>query len=58
MSSITQVSETMQAILTNRAKALERQTGFVERSSAHLDGPIFSQTTVLTWMQQPAASYS
>src|SRR5947209_18768263 len=58
MSSIAQVSETMQTILTSRAKALERETGFVERSTAHLDGPIFSQTTVLTWMQQPDASYS
>ena len=58
MSSRAQVSETMQTILTSRAKALERETGFVERSTAHLDGPIFSQTTVLTWMQQPDASYS
>jgi hypothetical protein len=58
MSSISQVSETMQTILTSRAKALERASGFVERSTAHLDGPIFSQTTVLTWMQNPDASYS
>jgi len=58
MSSIAQVSEIMQTILTSRAKALERETGFVERSSAHLDGPRFSQTTVLTWMQTPDASYS
>ena len=58
MSSLSQVSETMQTILTSRAKALERESGFVERSSAHLDGAIFSQTTVLTWMQTPDASYS
>src|SRR5436305_11110448 len=58
MSSIAQVSETMQTILTSRAKALERETGFVERSTVHLDGPIFSQTAVLTWMQRPDASYS
>ncbi len=58
MSSISQVSETMQTILTSRAKALERESGFVERSTAQLDGPIFSQTTVLTWMQTPQASYS
>src|SRR5438552_13917199 len=58
MSSISQVSETMQTILTSRAKALERESGFVERSTAQLDGPIFSQTTVLTWMQTPEASYS
>ncbi len=58
MSSITQVSDTMQTILTSRAKALERASGFVERSSAQLDGPIFSQTTVLTWMHTAEASYS
>src|SRR5947208_13613949 len=58
MSSIAQVSETMQTILTSRAKALERETGFVERSTAHLDGPIFSQTAVLTWMHTSQASYS
>src|SRR5438552_6824860 len=58
MSSISQVSETMQTILTSRAKALERESGFVERSTAQLDGPIFSQTTVLTWMQIPDASYT
>jgi Transposase DDE domain len=58
MSSIAQVSETMQTILTSRAKALERESGFVERSTAQLDGPIFSQTTVLTWMQNAEASYS
>jgi len=48
----------MQTILTSRAKALERETGFVQRSSVELDGPIFTQTTVLTWMQTPDASYS
>ena len=58
MSSRAQVSETMQTILTSRAKALERETGFVERSTVHLDGPIFSQTAVLTWMHSPQASYS
>src|SRR5438270_5877195 len=58
MSSISQVSETMQTILTSRATALERASGFVERSTAQLDGAIFSQTTVLTWMQTPNASSS
>ncbi len=57
MSSISQVSETMQTILTSRAKSLERESGFVERSSARLDGPIFSQTMVLTWMQTAEANY-
>src|SRR6266704_5998456 len=58
MSSRAQVSETMQTILTSRAKAVERETGFVSRSTVHLDGPIFSQTAVLTWMHTPQASYS
>ncbi len=58
MSSIAQVSDTMQMILTSRAKALERESGFVERSSAQLDGPIFSQTTVLTWMHSAEAGYT
>jgi len=58
MSSITQVSETMQTILNTRAKELERQTGFVERESAQLDGPVFAQTTVLTWMHTAEASYT
>src|SRR6266568_9300569 len=58
MSSITQVSDTMQTILTSRAKALERESGFVERSTAQLDGAIFSQTMVLTWMHTSEASYT
>jgi hypothetical protein len=43
--------------LTTRAKELERETGFVERSTAQLDGPIFAQTTVFGWMDTPEASY-
>ena len=58
MSSIPQVSETMQSILTTQAKALERSTGFVQRSTVQLDGPVFAQTCVLTWMHNPQAGYS
>lgn len=57
MSSIPQVSAAMQRVLSSRAKALERQTGFVQRSSAQLDGPVFAQTTVFGWMANPQASY-
>ncbi|HEY6409712.1 MAG TPA: hypothetical protein VIY29_19820, partial [Ktedonobacteraceae bacterium] len=57
MSSITQVSDAMQRVLTKRAKELERETGFVERSTAQLDGPIFAQTTVFGWMDNAEASY-
>ncbi len=57
MSSISQVSDALKRVLTARAKELERETGFVERSTAQLDGPIFAQTTVFGWMDTPEASY-
>lgn len=61
MSSISQsreVSEAMQQVLIERAKQVERSTGFVQRSSAVLDGPMFVQTTTLTWMHQADAGYT
>jgi len=58
MSSIPQVSEAMQMILSSRAKARERETGFVQRSTVELNGPVFVQTCVLTWMHNPHAGYS
>src|SRR5689334_11346397 len=58
MSSIPQVAEAMQSVLNRRAKALEQETGFVQRSTAQLDGPTFAQTTVFSWMDTPEASYS
>ena len=58
MSSISQVSSEMKTILSKRAKALERSTGFVQRATAQLDGPIFAQMTVLTWMHHPQAGYA
>src|SRR5438876_7894899 len=57
MSSISQVAEAMQRVLKGSAKELERETGFVERSTAQLDGPTFVQTTVFGWMDTPEASY-
>ena len=57
MSSISQVAEAMQRVLTRRAKELERESGFVQRSTAQLDGPTFSQTTVFGWLDNPEASY-
>ena len=57
MSSISQVSEALRQVLTTRAQALERETGFVERSTAQLDGPTFVQTTVFGWLDNPEASY-
>ena len=58
MSSIAQVSDALKRVLTERAKELERETGFVERSTAQLDGPTFVHTTVFGWMDTPEASYA
>ncbi len=43
--------------ISQRAKELERESGFVQRSTAQLDGPTFSQTTVFGWMENAEASY-
>jgi hypothetical protein len=56
MSSIAQVADALKRVLTTRAKELERETGFVQRSTAQLDGPIFTQTAVFGWMDTPEAS--
>jgi Transposase DDE domain len=58
MSNIAQVGEAMKRVLTTRAKELERQSGFVQRSTAQLDGPTFVQTTVFGWIDNPEASYT
>jgi hypothetical protein len=57
MSSISQVSDALKRVLTRRAKEVEREIGFVERSTAQLDGPIFAHMTVFGWMDTPEASY-
>jgi hypothetical protein len=57
MSSISQVADALKRVLTARAKEMERERGFVQRSTAQLDGPIFTQTTVFGWMDNPEASY-
>ena len=58
MTNVSQLAEAIQTVLTTRAKELERPSGFVQRSTAQLDGASFAQTTVLGWMDQPQASYS
>ena len=58
MSSIAQVSEALRRVLTTRAKERERETGFVERSTAQLDGPTFVRTTVFGWLDNAEASYA
>ncbi len=56
MSNIPQVADALKRVLTLHAKQLERKTGFVERSTAQLDGPIFAQTTVFGWLDTPEVS--
>src|SRR2546428_2032467 len=56
MSSLSQVADALKRVLTTRAKEWERETEFVQRSTAQLDGPTFSQTTVFGWMDTPEAS--
>lgn len=58
MSSIPQVSEALQRVLARGAKERERETGFVQRSTAQLDGPTFVQMAVFGWMDTPEASYA
>ena len=51
MDSLTRLSELLQQFLVQRPKELERSTGFVQRSTARLDGPRFVQMCVLGWMR-------
>jgi hypothetical protein len=55
MSSVAQVAEKMQEILTSTAERLGRSTGFIQRERA-FNGASFAQTLVLGWMGNPAAS--
>src|SRR5436305_5007440 len=58
MESRAQVSELAQRFLVERPKELERASGFVQRSTAQLDGPKFVQMCVLGWMNNASASSS
>src|SRR5437764_7912557 len=58
MESIARLSELAKRFLVERPKELERTSGFVQRSTARLDGPTFVQMCVLGWMNNAAASYS
>jgi hypothetical protein len=58
MSTVPQVSEAMQWVLNEYPHLIERKVGFVQRSTAKLDGPTFVRGLVLGWMAQPEASYS
>lgn len=56
MDSIAQVTEALQVVLTTQADQIARETGFVQRASK-LTGSKFAQTLVLTWLDDPAATY-
>lgn len=58
MSTVSQVSQTMQWVLNDFPRLIERKTGFVQRSTAKLDGATFVRGLVLAWMAMPGASYS
>jgi hypothetical protein len=58
MNSIAGISELAQRFLVERPKEVERSSGFVQRSTARLDGPAFVQMCVLGWLHEASASYS
>lgn len=58
MSTVPQVSEAMQWVLNEFPRLVERKTGFVQRSTAQLDGVTFVRGLVLGWIAEPDASYS
>jgi hypothetical protein len=58
MDSLARLCDLLQHFLVRRPKELERSTGFVQRSTARLDGPRFVQMCVLGWMREADASYS
>ena len=57
MTSISEIAQAMEHVLTTVAKAVERSTGFVQRKSK-LDGPVFAKTTVLGWLKKPDSTLS
>jgi len=58
MSTVPQVSEAMQWVLNEFPRLTERKTGFVQRSTARLDGVTMVRGLVLAWVADPDASYS
>ena len=56
MSSISQVSDALKRVLTARAKELERETGFVERSTAQsMDRSSRKRRSSVGWTPQRRA---
>ena len=57
MSTVPQVSEAMQWVLNEFPRLVERKTGFVQRSTARLDGVTMVRGLILAWMAETDASY-
>lgn len=55
MTSIAQLSRTLQTLLTTTADAAAKETGFIRRRRK-LTGAIFVQTLVLGWLNKPQAT--
>ena len=55
MNTVTQLSKTLQEILTTDANDLAHTTGFTQRQSK-VTGAVFAQATVLGWLANPEAT--
>ena len=56
MTTVSQVSEALQWVLDEYPRQIERKTGFVQRSTAKLNGVNLVEGLVLGWMAAPEAS--
>src|SRR2546423_15340362 len=56
MTTVPQVAQTLQTLLTTTADALARRTGFVQRQSK-MSGALFAQALVFGWLANPHASW-
>ncbi len=56
MDSIAQITTALQVVLTTQADEIAQATGFVQRRSK-MTGSKFAQTLILTWLDDPAATY-
>src|SRR5947209_10744685 len=55
MTTVAELTQTLQSLFTTTAEALARQTGFVQRHSK-LSGAVFAQALVFGWLANPQAS--
>lgn len=57
MTSIPEISEAMERVLSTKAEELARSTGFVQRDSK-LTASVFAKTATFGWLQNPDATLS